>query len=538
MISMTKPVLLLIQFLWGLLMMGKLIQAATEKGRPRSVIIVGAGAASIKLAHTLSSASSSSSSSYSIDGLTTTPPLFRVTILEANEYVGGRVRSASFEGHTVELGANWISGRETAFENPIWQLAKEIELQGHPSDRENLERILVMNCNKNSCDEDKAADVTAEYLRLVERFDTIYAKAVQNVASSVTTGQVVSPSADQSVRSILEANGWTPKDQLTDLERSVEHNVLEVWVADSLAQLSGAHDMKPGANDVDLGQDELFVEDSRGFNSIFRGMVDDLQKDGSTRIHLGQEVEEIHYSPGNVKVVSKDLSTGKRIEHEADMVVSTVSLGVLQSEEAIEFVPPFPEWKTKALNEIKMFNFAKVYAKFRRRLWPEAKDYLVFVSEGEDRRGHYPFWMKYKNTKDNLLMCYLGGAQARRVESLDEEQIKDEIECLFRQAFGDHKDCRPESVAVTDWSRNPRFYGSYSYFPKDAFATVSQEDLWRGLDGVGDITTDTIRPTTLYFAGEAFDDKFNGWVQGGFLSGERTARMILQDHHQALQNDN
>jgi monoamine oxidase len=36
-------------------------------------------------------------------------------------------------------------------------------------------------------------------------------------------------------------------------------------------------------------------------------------------------------------------------------------------------------------------------------------------------------------------------------------------------------------------------------------------------------------PKTLYFAGEAFDDKFNGWVQGGYLSGERVARTIIED---------
>lgn len=519
---MTKAALLAL--LLFIMLVGSVgADAAAEQGRPpRSVIIVGAGAASIKLAHTLISSSSS-------------PSPFRVTILEANTYIGGRVRSFSFEGHTVEMGANWISGRETAFDNPIWQLAKEIDLQGHSSDRENPERILAIHCHSSATGK-KSTDVTTDYLRLVGRFDTIYSTAVKQVASMAGT---VSPSSDVSVRSLLEANGWVPKEKLTNMERAVEHNVLEVWVAENLENLSGAHDMKPGANDVDLGQDEMFVEDSRGFNSIFDRMVDDLRKDDSTTIHLGHEVEKIHYEPGKVKVIAKDLSTGRRVEHEADMVVSTVSLGVLQNN-IIEFVPPLPVWKRKALNEIKMFNFAKVYTKFRCRLWPENKDYLVFISEGEDRRGYYPFWMKYKNSKDNLLMCYLGGAQARRVESLDVEEIKDEIETLFRQAFGEHDDCRPESVAVTDWSHNPRFCGSYSYFPKDAFGTVSQEDLRRGLDGrgIGDHSenSDTIQcPTTLYFAGEAFDDKFNGWVQGGFLSGERTARLILQ---QSCDQDN
>ena len=476
----------------------------------KSVIIVGAGAASIQLAHTLWNESKNHSRQDD------SRP-FHVTIIEANDYVGGRVRNFVFEGHRVEMGANWVSGKETAFQNPIWQLAQQIHLQGHASDRENPNKILVLE-NGN--------DITMDYLQVAERFDQVYSNALNQVVKGETN---ISPATDQSVRSLLEDNGWTPQAQLDNVERAVEHNRLEVWVAENLEDLSSAYNMKAGANDVDLGQDEMFVEDSRGFNAIFGGLVKDIQSDGFATILLGHEVQSIHYAPDNVKVVAKDLSTGQTREYPGDIIVSTVSLGVLQSN-IIHFEPSFPEWKMKALNELKMFNFGKVYAKFRRALWPEDKEYLVLVSKGEEKRGHYPFWMKYKNTSDNILMCYLGGAEARRVESLSLERIKDEIEAVFRKALGkDDEDCRPLSVAVTDWSKNPRTCGSYSYYPKGAFGTISRDDLQRGLNGsTGD--DDPSHPTTLYFAGDAFDNKFNGWVQGGYLSGERTAHMILDEY--------
>lgn len=188
----------------------------------------------------------------------------------------------------------------------------------------------------------------------------------------------------------------------------------------------------------------------------------------------------------------------------------------------------FTRWKVDALHEVGMFNFGKVFAKFRTKIWPDEKDYIVFVCE---QRGYYPLWMRYKHSKDDVLMCYLGGAQARRVESLSEEEIKDEIEELFGRAFGRSKDCRPIAVAVTNWSRNPRFHGSYSYFPKGAFARVPYSNYVCALTGVEEESSTPIVsfPKTLYFAGEAFDDKFNGWVQGGYLSGERVARAILKD---------
>ena len=516
-----------------------------------------------------------------------------IAIVEANDYVGGRVHSVTFQNHTVEWGANWISGktlvqydndndndndntsgRRTQVENPVWKLAQAIDLQGHPSERDDARQMLVL-------DTDTSTVVTTEYLKQVERFEGIYGRALEarkqledsQGGSNANNTKKHNPQVQTqtSVRSILEEYGWTPKANLTHLERAVEHNLLEVWVSESLEDLSSEYDMKPGANDVELGQEEVFVEDARGFHSIFDDMVQDLLRDNdndtpttTTKIHLQTQVQSIHYTPGKTKVVTKGLVAGGTVtEYHADVVVCTVSLGVLQSNQ-IDFHPPLPAWKVAALDQMKMFHFAKVYAKFPKRLWPADKDYLVFITPGEAHRGHYPLWMRYKHTSNNdnsnnnnnnnntnnddnttdhnnhLLMCYLGGAQARRVEALTEEQLKDDIQALFQKGFGrPAEDCRPVAVAVTDWSRNPRFCGSYSYFPKGAFASLPYSDLLRGLTGWDEkvdqeqtnATTSPPPPpsmTTLHFAGEAFHDKYNGWVQGGILSGEQVAKDILR----------
>ena len=398
--------------------------------------------------------------------------------------------------------------------------------------------------------------ITADYLEQVSRFDLIYARALKEMTTTLSTQHQKNQSPkDIDVRALLEKHGWPAKSQLNNLERAVEHNLLEVWVANQLENLSGVHDMKSGANDMDLGQDEMFVEDPRGFNSIFNILVADLSSSERVSIMLGKQVKTIYYEPANVKVVTTPVHsledrtkcTNEEI-YDGDIVVSTVSLGVLQSG-AIAFVPPLPDWKVKALNQVGMFTFAKVYARFRKRLWPDDKDYILFVSNGEEMRGYYPLWMEYKNTNEDmhLLMCYLGGSQAERVESLNEEQLKGEIEELFSKAFPleSNADCRPTSVAVTNWSRNPLFCGSYSYFPVGAFEDVPESDYRCGLTGIektdrkgssvrgspkstqSDDESHGSKCNTLYFAGEAFDDKFNGWVQGGYLSGERVARSIL-----------
>eukprot|EP00978_Attheya_sp_CCMP212_P047450 scaffold421372_cov69-Attheya_sp.AAC.6 len=458
-------------------------------GQPQSLVIIGAGVASIKLAHTVAQADPSRGA--------------HITILEANDHVGGRIRHKMFCGHCVEMGANWISGREDAFANPVWDLAKTVELQGHTSDRDHDDSLHVMDCHNHK---NAGSDVTKQYLETVTRFQEIHERAVAHV----TNGTVQN---DASVRDILEECGWMPKSLM---EKAVEHNVLEVWVSDGLERLSAAHDLKAGANDVDLGNDEMFVEDPRGFNCILDRMVEDLKVWG-VQIHLQTKVQMVHYKPGNVKVVAQDETTGLISEYKTDAVVSTVSLGVLQSK-SIKFLPPFPKWKIDAIGQLAMFNFAKVFCKFETKFWPD-KDQLRSTFESQ-----------------HLFMCYLGGAEARRVECLTTEQIADEVEELFRRAFEhtlsngqDPTLCfRPSSVAVTDWSNNPMFRGSYSVYPVGAFADVPFSDLTKGLNGVEGHEEDVTNRETLYFAGEAFDDKFNGWVQGAYMSGERLAKKILE----------
>ena len=90
-----------------------------------------------------------------------------MTILEANDYIGGRICSTQFEGHTVELGANWISGLEETYDNPIWKLAQHVELQGHRSNRDEQMSVLALHGENGT-------DVTEEYMETFQQFNDIY----------------------------------------------------------------------------------------------------------------------------------------------------------------------------------------------------------------------------------------------------------------------------------------------------------------------------------------------------------------------------
>lgn len=81
----------------------------------KKVLILGAGAAGITAAKTLHD--------QGIDDF---------IVLEGQDYIGGRIKQASFAGMKVELGANWIQFANEK-DNPLMLLRNKYNLTGHSS---------------------------------------------------------------------------------------------------------------------------------------------------------------------------------------------------------------------------------------------------------------------------------------------------------------------------------------------------------------------------------------------------------------------
>ena len=83
----------------------------------------------------------------------------------------------------------------------------------------------------------------------------------------------------------------------------------------------------------------------------------------SMGIHLNSVVTKVVYSSDGVSVHCINSETNNEITFKGDFVISTVSVGVLKSGD-IKFDPPLPPWKKKALGEVDMGHFCKVYLNF------------------------------------------------------------------------------------------------------------------------------------------------------------------------------
>ena len=59
-------------------------------------------------------------------------------ILEAQDYIGGRIKQVTVGNVTVGEGANWVHYVEDGDDNPIWVLANEINLEKYMNNEDDI----------------------------------------------------------------------------------------------------------------------------------------------------------------------------------------------------------------------------------------------------------------------------------------------------------------------------------------------------------------------------------------------------------------
>ncbi|KAK3246825.1 hypothetical protein CYMTET_43655 [Cymbomonas tetramitiformis] len=373
------------------------------------VIIVGAGIAGIAAAHTLATRGSVSD----------------FLILEAGDYVGGRLQSVSFGGQVFEAGANWVHGTihpETLKENPISALVRAANIRGHNSNSDDSETLVKDTATGK--DVTLPAKVRGEELEAAA--EQLHDKLCQQVES-----EEWSIRNDISVREGLKLNGWQP---LSALDRTLEYFEWDFQYAEMPEITSAYHNVLEEFTEVDFGEMEFFVNDPRGFSTIVKHLCTEcsLDPEKDPRLKLGRRVTEIEHTCDGVKVHALNLQSNCVEVYQAAQVVVTVSIGVLQrSSELLKFSPALPTWKTEQFTQFQMALYCKIFVAFPRAFWEQA-EYLLLVTE---ERGQYPVWQPVPGRP--ILIATVTGEKARRVEQLDDSEVVAEFLPLLRAVYSD-----------------------------------------------------------------------------------------------------
>ncbi|XP_045450320.1 spermine oxidase-like [Melitaea cinxia] len=455
------------------------------------VIVIGCGAAGIAALRKLHEA-----------GL-------KVLGLEAGDRIGGRICTVPYGDRYLDLGAAWCHGEK---DNVVFEIANPLNL---------LSRS----------ESDKKYFVLSNGTLLPQETGEEFVKALND---ELTAADKSAGSISGCVRNAAKTNQILKKDP------ALAQLFIEWFEHEN--HVGGQDDPKKGKSLKGLEEfhscegDFLLNWKGRGFRTILDVLLNkypDASKELPVEIHLKKEVESIKWGTtkpgldsGNplVQIKCKDGSL-----FAAKSVIITVSLGVLKERHNQLFNPPLPIEKVNAINNLQLCVLDKIYIEFTKPWWPKQALSLNILWKKEDKAKfsveeqwvtevsgfltveHHP----------NLLLGWIYGEGAKKMEKISEEQVKATIIKMLEIFFNKFPMAPVKSILRTQWASNPLTRGSYSYRSvateeKGGSSAILSEPLYHGNDF-----------PVACFAGEATSYHHYSGVHGAVESGFREAERLI-----------
>ena len=432
--------------------------AETRVGKARaaalagtSVVVIGAGVAGLGAAASLRNQGAS------------------VTVLEARDVIGGRLRTDWSMGAPFEIGAGWIHGPEKA--NPARQLADAVNAEYVVTDDESA---IYHHANGTPFSKADYKDMTDAWEAVLRHIDNEYEwdepRSLEETIMSFQSSYLDDP------RIRWAFSAWTEFSRGGPIE-------------DLSAPLFNWDEAFDGAD----------VVVTTGYDEVLKPLAEDLD------IRLSHAVRKVGYASGDG--VSIDADKG---EFEADYCICTVPLGILKAG-TIEFTPALPGEYRHAIDQLGFGSVTKLAMKFAEPFWDVETQYFGIITEP---KGRWNYWLNYRTfSEENILLGLSVGDYGPVADSMsDDEMVADGLYVL-RQVWGDNV-TDPVDVLTTHWAEDPLSLGAYSY-PRPGNRRSYYDGLGKPVDDV------------LLLAGEHTIFKYSGTVHGAYMTGLRAAEAII-----------
>ena len=348
-------------------------QRAVERLEPPGrLLVVGAGVAGLAAARAAADA-----------GLD-------VTVVEARDRIGGRLRTDRSLGVPVDVGASWIHGVRG---NPIAALAERLDLR---TIQTHYGSVTVYDETGHPVPRRAVADAQAEVRALLR-------------AASARDDE---PSLGAAIDAVLVHDGQPATDRaLLDLGLV---STVELDYAADLHELSQRHWNEGYAV---RGPDVLLPG---GYDAIVDALADGLD------VRLGAIVTEVEHRPGHVALqTSKGELTG-------DAAVVTLPIGVLQAG-AVTFTPALPARQREAIGRLGSGALDKVVLRFDDAFWDDTE----LIGHAAAERGAFPYWLNLAPVvREPVVVAFHGGSRARQLESLDDAAIVEQAVVALGEIYG------------------------------------------------------------------------------------------------------
>lgn len=412
----------------------------------KSVIVVGAGISGLAAAEKLHALG------------------YEVTVLEAQEKVGGRLRSNRSLGIAFDEGASWIHGIN---KNPITELAQKAGMQSFHTDDE---------------------DIISYDIGGILRQDALYSSAEDNLYEVLET-LMKSGSPQKSFESVFNATYPNyANDRLWKF-------FLSTYVTFDTGDLNKLSSLLYNEGEEFSGIEKIVVN---GYDTVVQYLAKGLE------IQLNQRVSKIDFSDDEIRVHHNGHVS------EANYVIITVPLGVLK-QKRIEFLPVLPNKKLEAINKVGMNCVNKFLLTWEEDFWDDVQ-YISYTPEERDKFNYFVNVKKFHPTV-NALMTFAYADYARKTETMTDDAIVAEIMSHLKDIYGTSTP-EPTHFLRTKWGNNQNTYGAYS------FTAVETQ-----MSHFDDLAEEV--ENKLFFAGEHTEADYFSTVHGAYISGIREANKII-----------
>jgi monoamine oxidase len=425
-----------------------LLSACDKDNAPidKSVIVIGAGISGLSAAKKLKEKG------------------FAVIVLEAQDRVGGRLRSNRSLGIAFDEGASWIHGVNG---NPITDLAQQAGMTTFHTDDASIVSYDIGGILRSGNDYIKAEDQFYDILETLSK----------------------SGSPNKSFETVFfEKYPQYANDRL-------QRFFLSTFVTFDTGDIDKLSSLLYNEGEEYGGLEKI---STNGYDTIPQYLAKGLE------IRLNQRVSKIDYTGTKIKVTHNGSIS------EADYVLVTVPLGVLKKN-SIEFVPALPTDKQTAIEKVGMNCVNKFLLTWDKAFWDD-EQYLVYTPEAKDKFNYFVNVKKIHPTA-NALMTFAYADYGRQTETMSDLQITNEIMAHLRDMYGSSTP-NPTKVLRTKWATNENAYGAYSF---TAVGTEMRhfEDLAREVGN------------KLFFAGEHTEVDYFSTAHGAYKSGIREADKMI-----------
>ena len=405
----------------------------------------------------------------------------RIIILESRPVIGGRIASTNtkYEGHRIELGANWIHG---IMGNPIYELALKHKLIDQLSTSGGKHLVEARNLNGSKVDIKVVEEVYRTYFYFIKRCENYF--QIEDMDTCLRFDN----SVGQHLKSDIEfwINGLKNLDNDSkELRKSIFNTLLNRETC-----ISGCHSM----DEVSLKDFGSYTElpggnttIPKGFIQIMSCLLNEISERVASKSKLGDKSNLMDGKQLSIlkshrvnKINWKDMSIDDQktqVEVVCDNgsvfkcnhVVVTLPLGVLKKSKDL-FEPKLPSYKLEAINALGFGVVNKIFLEYSLPLNSFIDvdvDETIVVWNTETLQKNKWFNKIYSISKitNHCLLLWTSGEEALQLEQMSDQQINEELTQILQKFFNNNKFPKADNMIVTRWASDPFSCGSYAYIP-------------------------------------------------------------------------